>query len=79
MPLGLHLRGAQLSSSVFAAHIGVGFDLDQVLVAHERGTDERIGGLNRRETRTVRTGDGFPIGDVPDIDARTDEDRKSVV
>jgi hypothetical protein len=52
---------------VLLLDLGVRLDLDQIFVAHERRGNQRVGRFDHSETRAVRTRDGLPVGNVPDI------------
>src|SRR5690242_14264623 len=56
-----------------ARHLRLRLDLDEVLVAHQLGGDQRVGGLDAAEALAVRAGHGLPVIEASDEDPRADD------
>src|SRR5258708_3979152 len=48
----------------------LGFNLDQVALAHQPGLDQGVRRADRAEALTMHARDGFPVGEIADIHAR---------
>ena len=55
-----------------SGNLGLGLDLDEVLVANQLGLDQRVRRLDLAEAGTVSPGGGLPVVDVANKDAGPD-------